>query len=88
MKGCHMRKALLVSLFVFPIAAVAQAPQSTPMEQALTQQLNQKMNEAIMVQAQLIATSRELEADKARIADLEKKLAEATKTPPLASATH
>lgn len=81
--GANLRYILPV-LLLLPVAVFAQStPQPTsPLEQALAQQLNQKMNEAIAYQVQLITAQRELDADRAKIADLQKQIASAKPAAP------
>jgi len=75
-----MKKIALVAMLLLPFNAIAQTvPQPSPREQALAMQLNQRINEVIEMQTQLIAAARAIEADKAKIADLERKPSD---TPP------
>jgi hypothetical protein len=71
-------KYLPYILMLLPAAALAQQPQPTPVEQALSERAGYEFNTAVGLRAQLIAAQREIDALKAQI----KQLTDAAKDAP------
>lgn len=74
-------KRLALLLVLVPSIAYAQAPKPSPAERALQQEVIQLTGEKLNAVAAVIASQDEIEADKAQIADLQKKLDAAKKAP-------